>query len=88
MSNRLDQKSEAELQPQRIKYAKEQLLQRNIKILVEDNVKIIFEFKGKRVTLYPYSGWHSGRTVVDGRGIDKLLKQIDDYDKINGRVKL
>jgi len=88
MSNRLDQKSEAELQPLRIKYAKEQLLKRNLKIISEDNVKIIFEFKGKPITIYPYSGWHTGRTVVDGRGIDKLLKQIDDYDKINGRVKL
>lgn len=35
-----------------------------------------FIFRGSPVTLYPYSGWFTGRTVTDGRGIKNLLKQI------------
>ena len=35
-----------------------------------------FIFRGSPVTLYPYSGWFTGKTVKDGRGIHNLLKQI------------
>ena len=32
--------------------------------------------KGERVMVYPYTGWFTGKTVKDGRGINNLLKQI------------
>lgn len=37
---------------------------------------IRFSFRGNTVTVWPYKGWFSGKGVKDGRGIDKLLKQI------------
>lgn len=41
-----------------------------------DDSTLIFQFKGHPVYYYPRTGWHSGKTIKDGRGLDKLLKQI------------
>ena len=35
-----------------------------------------FEYKGSVVLLYPYTGWFTGKTVNDGRGIKNLIKQL------------
>lgn len=35
-----------------------------------------FEFKGHTVTYWPYSGWASGRSIKDGRGLKNLINQI------------
>lgn len=37
---------------------------------------IEFIFKGHSIRLFPYSGWHTGKSIKDGRGIEKLLKQL------------
>lgn len=37
---------------------------------------IKFEFKGHTVRFYPYSGWATGKSIKDGRGLDNLLKQL------------
>ena len=47
------------------------------KVITEVNATTLqFTFRGSPVTLYPYSGWFTGRTITDGRGIKNLLKQI------------
>lgn len=33
-------------------------------------------YKGSPVLIYPYTGWFTGKAVKDGRGIHKLLKQL------------
>lgn len=73
---RLDTERQAELEPKRMDYARKMLM--NLGLDVEDRGKttLVFRWKGELITLYPYSGWHSGKTIVDGRGIDKLLKQL------------
>lgn len=76
MSNRLDKEREAELQPKRMQFAKNVITHLGYKIDYEDDTKLRFTFKGEPVTLFPYSGWHTGKTITDGRGIDKLIKQI------------
>lgn len=35
-----------------------------------------FMHKGSPVTLYPYTGWFTGKTVTDGRGIHNLIRQL------------
>ena len=35
-----------------------------------------FYYKGRQVLFFPYSGWHTGSTIIDGRGFNKLLNQI------------
>jgi len=42
----------------------------------ESKTYISFEFKGHPVKLFPYSGWHTGKTIQDGRGLKNLLDQI------------
>lgn len=37
---------------------------------------IEFEYKGHIVKYFPYSGWATGKTIKDGRGLDNLLKQL------------
>jgi len=73
---RLDTDRQKELEPNRIEFAKAEITKLGYAITYEDGTKIQFEFKGKAVTLFPYSGWHTGSTIQDGRGIHKLIKQI------------
>lgn len=76
MSSRLDQEREKELQPQRMVYAKRYLKEYGFDILFEDATRLEFEFNGKIVKFYPYSGWHSGASIKDGRGLQNILKQL------------
>lgn len=76
MSNRLDKERESLLQPARVEYAKEKIAELGFEITKETDVEIQFMFKGKIVHFFPYSGWHSGASIKDGRGIEKLLEQI------------
>jgi len=73
---RLDQERQKKLEPKRIEKAAEAIVKLGLEITVKDAVKIQFIFKGSTITFFPYSGWHSGKTVVDGRGLEKLLKQL------------
>lgn len=76
MSNRLDKEREAQLQPQRMKYALDALTALGIEPSYQDETRLEFAWKGKVVKLYPYPGWHTGGSIQDGRGIEKLLKQL------------
>lgn len=64
------------LEPKRIDYAVEEIQALGIEIVSRDDRKITFKFKGETVTFFPYSGWHTGKSIIDGRGIDILLKQL------------
>ena len=72
---RLDEDRQAALEPKRMDYAQAELLKLGIKLSIYEK-SIKFLHKGSVVTLWPYSGWHSGKTIKDGRGIHKLLKQL------------
>lgn len=65
-----------ELQPGRVDYARTRLLSLGYPVTEIDATTLQFTFRGCPVTLYPYSGWFTGKTVKDGRGIHNLLKQI------------
>lgn len=76
MSNRQDKDREAELQPQRIEYVCQELSKRGFEF-VADETTVVFQYKGSKITVYPYSGWFTGKTVNDNRGVEKLFKQLD-----------
>ncbi len=38
--------------------------------------RIEFDFNGSKIKFYPYSGWATGKTIKDGRGLENLLKQL------------
>lgn len=74
--SRLDKDREINLTPQRFDYAIKKLNALGIAIETRDSKKIQFQHKGATVTLYPFSGWFTGKTVHDGRGADNLIDQI------------
>lgn len=73
---RLDQERQSKFEPERLKYAKSLIQNLGYKITWESKTELQFYFKGEVVKFFPYSGWHTGKTINDGRGIEKLLKQI------------
>lgn len=73
---RLNQEREIAETPKRFEYAITELKKLGFEIIRQDKITVCFIFKEAVVTLYPYSGWHTGKTVVDGRGIENLLKQL------------
>lgn len=75
MSNRLNQSREAELQPKRIEYAVKRLNELGFSTVVI-NTCVTFVYYGNTIILFPYSGYFSGKGVIAGRGIEKLLKQL------------
>lgn len=76
MSKRLDQDREKELTPKRFAFAINALAHLGYEITYKDDTRLEFIHKGEVVRLYPYSGWHTGKTINDGRGIDKLLNKL------------
>lgn len=76
MSNRLDKEREAKLTPTRMQTAIDVLTNMGIKFEYQDDTTIWFHWKGARVSFFPYSGWHTGSTIKDGRGLINLLKQL------------
>lgn len=76
MAKRIDAERQAELEPQRIQTAKDEITALGYDITFESATEIRFVFMGKTVNYFPYSGWHSGATIKDGRGLHNLLRQI------------
>ena len=73
---RLNKEKQTKLEPQRLEYAKSNIMEKGYEIYYESDKELRFMFKGHVVYLFAYSGWFTGVTVTDGRGINKLLKQI------------
>ena len=74
---RLDKERQDRLQPKSIDFAVKEIIKRGISgVIVNDDNCIEFFYKGNLIKFFPYSGWHSGKGIVDGRGIDNLLKQL------------
>ena len=76
MSSRLDQEREARLQPKRVKDCKARLEKLGFEVEQAGDTQLRFVFLESMVCFWPYSGWHSGKSIKDGRGFDKLLRQL------------
>ncbi len=75
MSGRLDQEREARLEPKRIEGCKQKLEELGF-VVTQHHTQLEFMFEGSKVMFWPYSGWHTGKTIKDGRGFENLLRQI------------
>jgi hypothetical protein len=73
---RLDIDRQRKLEPERIKYAIDKLTELGLEPVQQDPTMITFFYKGHKVAFFPYSGWHTGKSIIDGRGIHELLKQL------------
>jgi len=76
MSDRLNQEREKILQPQRITGCKLELEKLGFEVTQSGDTELQFMFNGSLVKFWPYSGWHSGKSIKDGRGFSNLLKQL------------
>lgn len=74
---RLNIERQNTLQPKRMEFAKQKITELGYTITSETETELRFELNGKIVCFFPYSGWHSGASIKDGRGLSKLLKQIN-----------
>lgn len=75
---RLNQERQAELEPKRMQSCTEKLESLGFIVRTIGGDRLEFEFKGNVIKFWPYSGWHSGKGIKDGRGFGKLLKQITE----------
>lgn len=65
------------VQKQRLEFASMRLEESGIDILGSSSeYQLLFIHQGHKVYFFPYTGWHSGSTIQDGRGIENLMKQI------------
>lgn len=72
---RLDIERQQELEPKRIYETKTVLEEKGFRV-IQYGTRLEFEYKGSKIMFWPYSGWHSGKTIKDGRGFKKLIKQL------------
>lgn len=77
MSNRLDQEREAKLQPKRMEFAINELTKLGYTPTYIDKTRVEFGYMDAKITLFPYSGWFQGKGIKAGRGIQKLLTQLN-----------
>lgn len=73
---RLNIERQEELEPKRMQSCQEKLESMGYKVTSDGCTKLRFEFRGHWVQFWPYSGWHTGKTIKDGRGFNNLLKQL------------
>jgi hypothetical protein len=73
---RLDKEREQELTPKRAEFARNIINHLKLEIVFDNDTEIHFKFKNEVIKLFTYSGWHTGKSIIDGRGIENLIKQI------------
>lgn len=76
MSNRLNQEREERLQPKRVQSTFDELKSMGFEPEIIGAKRIDFEYNGMKVQFWPYSGWHTGKSIKDGRGFKNLKKQL------------
>ncbi len=74
---RLDIERQHRLEPERVAYAKKKLAALGFTVTEHNGNELRFQYKGHEVKFYPYSGWATGATIQDGRGLRHLLDQIN-----------
>lgn len=65
-----------QLQEERKNFALESIVNAGFDVHFETDSELRFMHKGQEVKFFPYTGWHTGKSIKDGRGLKNLLKQI------------
>lgn len=73
---RLNIERQKKLEPKRMANARESIEAMGYEVFFSDQVCLAFMFRGEVVKYFPYSGWASGKSITDGRGLKPLLKQL------------
>ena len=78
MSYSLNKESEPPLQFKRMTKAMNELQSMNYDVEIIGTSKLMFKHREEWITFFPYSGWASGKNIKDGRGLQSLLKQLNE----------
>jgi hypothetical protein len=73
---RLNQQRQQYLEPKRMQTALQSLTRLGLEIVDSSDTTIRFRYKDQVIIYYPYSGWHTGKGITDGRGWEHLYNQI------------
>ena len=73
---RLNLEREQKLQPERMKFAQKALAHMGYSVTQVSENELQFIHQGETIKVFPYSGWFTGKSIKDGRGIAKLLTQL------------
>ena len=65
-----------QIQPERMNIALFELAFINVDVVFQNESEIHFMHKGSLIKYFPYTGWATGKTINDGRGLQTLLNQI------------
>lgn len=78
MSELSDQFKEHRLkvQAERMEYALKKFEKLGIPHERISDSTIQIEHNGNIINFFPHTGWHSGKGIKDGRGLNKLLNQL------------
>ena len=60
----------------KMREAKKEIIGLGFDIIFQTEKEIHFLFKENIVRYYPDTGWHSGKSIKDGRGLNNLLHQL------------
>ncbi|MGB0896863.1 MAG: hypothetical protein ACPGRW_06045 [Flavobacteriaceae bacterium] len=63
-------------EPKRFNYALDAFKKLDIEITSINASQINIIHKNEIIRFFPYTGWHSGKSIKDGRGIKKLINQL------------
>lgn len=75
MTQRLNIERQQKLEPLRLQKAIEEITKLGFRFDHNDK-QIDILYKGEIISFYPYSGWHQGKGIKPGRGLNNLLKQL------------
>lgn len=75
---RLDKENVKQKEPIRFNYALDEFKKKGVKIIFINDKRIDIEYKNHTIQFFPFTGWHTGKSIKDGRGIKNLLKQLNN----------
>ena len=74
---RLNIERQNKLEPERMQVAKQEIEKLGYEVIEVSETELQFiHTMYHRIKFFPYSGWHTGSTIKDGKGLQALLKQI------------
>ena len=74
---RLENARKSKLQLPRMQYAINELESRGYLVKKVSEAEITFFHNNEQIRYFPYSGWATGNTINDGRGLQLLLSQLN-----------
>jgi len=73
---RLNIERQLQLEPKRMEHAMVKIAEKGYEPIKVSDTEINFKKDNSTIYFFPYSGWHSGKGIAEGRGLSKLLRQI------------